>query len=344
MKSIRGKLMITYFCSMLALSMLNVCVSAIPTRLSDNDLDMVYTLISQIGCMGLIPVVGVILSKPRKGAPLGEYGIRLARNWRYHLPTNPLSWAVVIPLAISFYFTTQLLARINALGLTIAQYTFPTGPSTIYTGFGDLIKWIALGAMLPAIFEELTHRGLLIDAMQDRGNEIETVIMSGLLFGAMHTNILQFFYAFVGGCVFAFLTLKTNSIYPAMLLHFCNNAFSHIESYAEQYPTGAFRWIAQLNEFFTTNTYALLLGAALLIGNLVLSIWLLSTLQRVSGKPEGLREKWIFRSKRSNRFALSLDAYRPYGKATLTDNLFLYGTLAMTLAMTVFTFVWGILR
>ena len=344
MNSLRGKLMITYFCSMLALSVLNMCVSAIPSRLSNNDLDMVFTLISQIGCMGIIPIVGTVLCKPRKGVPLAEYGARLARNWRYHMPTSPLSWLVVIPLAVSFYFTTQLLARINSLVLLLGQYAFPISPNTIYGGFGDLVKWIALGALLPAVFEELTHRGLLIDAMQDRGNEIETVVFSGLLFGAMHTNILQFFYACVGGMMFAFLVLKTNSIYPAMLLHFCNNAFSHIENYADQYPTGAFRWIAQLNDFFTSNTYTILLGALLLVGNLVLSIWLLSTLQRVSRKPEGLRERWLFRSRRSAQFALSLDAYRPYGKATLTDNLFLYGTLAMTLSMTVFTYVWGVLR
>ena len=344
MKSMRGKLMIVYFCSMLALSILNICVSAIPMRLSDNDIEMLFTLISQIGCMGIIPVVGVILAKPRKDEPFLEYGARLVRNWRYHAPTSPRAWLVVIPLALSFYFTTQLLARINALFLTIAQYTFPVGGTTVYGGFGDLLKWIALGALLPAVFEELTHRGLLIDAMQDRGNEIETVVFSGLLFGAMHTNILQFFYAFVGGMVFAFMVIKTNSIYPAMLLHFCNNAFSHIESYATQHPAGAFAWIAKLNDFFTGSTYAMLLGAVLLVGNLVLSIWLLSTLQRVAAKPEGLREKWILRSKRTSQFAFSLDAYRPYGKATLTDNLFLYGALAMTMAMTVFTFVWGVLR
>ena len=57
-----------------------------------------------------------------------------------------------------------------------------------------------------------------------------------------------------------------------------------------------------------------------------------------------MREKWLFRSKKSTQFALSLYAYRPYGKATLIDNLFLYGTLAMTLTMTVFTYVWGVVR
>lgn len=342
--SLRSKLMMTYFCSMLALSMLNIAINVVPNHLSDNDSDMVFTLISQIVCMGVIPIVGVLLSKPRRGAPLPEHLVRLARNWHYHAPANPRVWWLVIPLAVSFYFVTQLIARVGILWLSLTQFTMPVGPSTIYGGFGDLIKWIALGALLPAVFEELTHRGLLIDALSDRGNEIETVLLSGLLFGAMHTNIMQFLYASLGGMLFAFLVLKTNSIYPAMLLHFCNNAFSHIESYAAQHPTGAFRWIANVSDFFSGSTVGLLIGAVLLVLNLVLCVWLLAMIQRVSGKPEGIRERWIFVSKRGRAFALSLDAYRPYGSATLADNAWMYGAMAMTLVMTVFTQIWGMLR
>lgn len=344
MRSLRSKLLITYFCSMLALSLLNVCFSLIPNPLSDNDLDMVFSLVSQIVCMGIIPIVGTLLSKPADGRDAATYLRTLSRNWRYHLPTDNRAWLVIVPLALSFYFATQLLARINVLFLTLTQYTFPISPNTVYGDFGDLVKWIALGALLPAIFEELTHRGLLIDALTDRGNEIEVVVMSGLLFGTMHTNILQFFYAFVGGMVFAFIVLKTNSIYPAMLLHFANNTLSHVQSYADQHPTGAFKWIADVDAFFTESTWGLLVGAVLLVANLVFVVWLLSALQRVSGKPEGLREHWILRSNKTNQFALSLDAYRPYGKATLADNLFLYGTLAMTGAMTIFTYALGIIR
>ena len=344
MSSLRGKLMIVYFCSMLALSVLNICVNTIPNTLSANDSDMIFSLISQIVCMGAIPVVGTVLSKPRgKDSPL-EYGVRLARNWRLHAPTTPKVWLVIIPLVFSFYFTTQLLARIGSLVLLLGQFTFPIGAGQIYGDFGDLLKWIALGALLPGIFEELTHRGLLLDALADRGNEIESVVWCGLLFGAMHTNVMQFFFATVGGMIFAFVVLKTNSIYPAMLLHFCNNTFSHVQNYAEQHPTGAFRWIAEAEEFLTGSTVGLLVGAALLVGCFVLTAWLLAVLQKVCGKPEGLRERWIFRSAKSDQFALSLDAYRPYGKATLKDNLFMYGAFAMCLAMTAASYVWGVLR
>ena len=344
MSSMRGKLMITYFCSMLALSVLNMCVSSIPNTLSENSIDILFSLLSQIVCMGVIPVVGTLLSKPRGNDTLAQYGMRLARNWRYHAPTTPKVWLVVLPLVFSLYFTTQLMSRLSSLVLLLGQYTFPIGAGTVYGDFGDLIKWIAVAALLPAVFEELTHRGLLLDALSDRGNEIESVIWCGLLFGAMHTNVMQFFYAVIGGMVFGFVTIKTNSIYPAMLLHFGNNLFAHLQSYAEQHPTGAFRWIATVDEFFSGSTFGILVGALALVGFFVLSAWLLTLLQKVCSKPEGLREQWIFRSAKSDQFALSLDAYRPYGKATLKDNLFMYGTFAMCMAMTVFSYVWGVVR
>ena len=217
----RNKLLATYFASMVGLALLNVFLSVIPNRLSDNGLDILYSLLAQVVCMGIIPVVGGLLTY-RKGRTPVECVRHTLTRWNYRLPYDKRIWAPMALLCVSFIFVTQLVARIGNMALLLGQFTFPIQVGPIYNNVGELLLWIAVGAVLPATFEELTHRGLLIDAMQDRGNEIETVLMSGLLFGAMHTNILQFFYAFVGGCVFAFLTLKTNSIYPAMLLHFCN--------------------------------------------------------------------------------------------------------------------------
>lgn len=342
--SLRSKLLVTYFASMLSLSLLNILVGVIPSTMSDNNSNMLFTLLSQMVCMGVIPIVGCVLSKPRQGQPLGAYARTLALNWRYHAPTNPKIWWLMVPLCFSFYFLTHLVARIGSLFLLLTQYTFTVNPDVIYTEPADLLKWIALGALLPAVFEELTHRGLLLDAMFDRGNEVEMVLLSGLLFAAMHTNIIQFLYAFVGGCLLAFVVVKTNSIYPAMLLHFANNAFSHIQSYASQHPDGALGWVERINAFFTQSVGGILLSALLLVANMVACVWLLSALQRVCGKPEGLRERWILRGKRTQWFAVSLDTYRPYGKATLVDNAFLWAVLGMTVSMTVFTYVWGILR
>ena len=341
--STRAKLLLVYFCSMLSLSMLNVVVSVVPTTLSDNALNAVFSVVSQMVCMGLIPIVGTALAKPRCGQSLGLYVRTWQSNWRYRMP-KPKVWLVVLPLAVSFFYLTQLVARVNNLFLLVTGFQFSVSPDTIYGNAGDLVLWLVLGAVLPAVFEELTHRGLVLDAIFDRGNELEMIVFSGLLFACMHTNIMQFLYAFVGGCLFAFVTVKTGSILPAMFMHFFNNAFSYVQSYASQHPQGALGFVDAVDTFFTGSTAGILLGAVLLVGNAVLCLFLLSLVQRVAAPPKGLREIWLLRGKKTQAFAISVDTYRPFGRATLADNLPLVAVVAMTFCMTVFTYVWGMVR
>ena len=348
----RSKLLATYFASMVGLSLLNVFFSAIPNRLSDNGVDILYSLLAQVVCMGIIPVVGGLLTyrKGRSGLECVSY---TANRWNYRPTYSKKVWIPVILLAISFIFVTRLVARIGNLALLLGQYTFPISVGPIYNNVGELFMWIALSALLPAIFEELTHRGLLLDALGDGGNEIEQVLLCGLLFALMHTNIVQFLFAFVGGCIMAYVVIKTGSILPAMLIHFTNNFFSYLSVYSEQHPNSAIGWLNKVLDFFTGSILTILLSALLLIANALLALWLLSWVQKASGKPEGLKETTLFRLRRSrvNEGAepqllcvISLDAYRPYGKAKLKDNVFLAGILTTNILLTVFTYVWGVVR
>ncbi len=349
MTSKRNKMMLVYFVSMAGLALLNILFNVVPNRLSDNMVDIVFTLCSQVVCMGIIPLVGGYIINRDKEQPCFVSVKQLAKRWHYCAPRNKKVWLAVVPLAISFYFLTQLTARISVLLLMILQFNFPISPGTIYSGPGSLVLWIFMGAAMPAIFEELTHRGFVLDALSDRGSEVEAVMLCGLLFACMHTNIMQFFYAFVGGCIMAWLVVKTGSIFPSMLLHFVNNAFSHIQSYAAQYPNGALGWIDTIERFFAENSIGLLLSIILLIANVVVFLFLLSWVQKLSGKPIGIKERSIvWRSKgpdgKKEILRIGADAYCPSGNATLSDNVMLYATIAMTICSTLFTYIWGVLR
>lgn len=348
MTSKRNKMMLVYFVSMAGLALLNILFNEIPNRLSDNMIDIVFTLCSQVLCMGVIPLVGGYIINRDKEQPCFVSVKQLAKRWHYRAP-NKKVWLAVVPLAISFCFLTQLTARISVLLLMILQFNFPISAGTIYSGPGNLVFWIFMGAVMPAIFEELTHRGFVLDALSDRGSEMESVLLCGLLFACMHTNIIQFFFAFVGGCIMAWLVLKTDSIFPAMLLHFTNNAFSHIQSYASQYPDSALGWIDTVERFFTETPIGLALAIILLVANVFLFLFLLSWVQKLSGKPVGIKERRIvMHSKGANGtkeiMRISTDTYCPSGKATLADNIMLYATIAMTLCSTLFTYIWGVLR
>ena len=56
------------------------------------------------------------------------------------------------------------------------------------------------------------------------------VIVSALVFAALHFNVVQFIYAFLLGIVFALFTEKTGHIYPAVLAHIVANGIAVIRT------------------------------------------------------------------------------------------------------------------
>jgi hypothetical protein len=80
-------------------------------------------------------------------------------------------------------------------------------------------------AVLPAFVEECTFRGAIYHSLRG-ARPVRAVILSGLMFGAMHMNFNQFVYAAALGIIMALLLEATGSILSTMILHFCFNSFS----------------------------------------------------------------------------------------------------------------------
>lgn len=84
---------------------------------------------------------------------------------------------------------------------------------------------LLLVAVLPAITEEVTIRGVVLSGYEDK-NIYLSCIVTGLLFGIMHLDPQQFLYATVLGGVLALVVRITNSIFAASLIHFFINGTS----------------------------------------------------------------------------------------------------------------------
>lgn len=80
-------------------------------------------------------------------------------------------------------------------------------------------------AVTPAFAEEFLFRGVILGKLRKYGNSF-AILGSAFLFAFMHGNLVQIPFAFVGGVFFAFITVKTNSLLPAMIIHFFNNFLS----------------------------------------------------------------------------------------------------------------------
>ena len=88
-------------------------------------------------------------------------------------------------------------------------------------GFG-LVATIVCVALLPAVFEEIFFRGILLKGLRSFG-VIGAVFLCGALFSLYHQNPVQTVYQFACGLAFAFMAIKAGSILPTVLSHFLNN-------------------------------------------------------------------------------------------------------------------------
>lgn len=113
---------------------------------------------------------------------------------------------------------TLFLEFLEGFGYTPEEIRLPST-----NGWGFIGSLIAV-AVLPAVFEEILFRGVLLGGMKQFG-EVKAALLCGALFALYHQNPPQTVYQFICGTAFAFIAMRSGSILPTVLSHFLNNAF-----------------------------------------------------------------------------------------------------------------------
>lgn len=88
---------------------------------------------------------------------------------------------------------------------------------------GNIFALVFSLAILTPIVEELLFRGIILSAFKAYFGEKAAIVLSALVFGIMHWNPIQSTYAFLLGLVLAYIYLKTQSIYSAIIFHMIFN-------------------------------------------------------------------------------------------------------------------------
>ena len=132
-----------------------------------------------------------------------------------------VEWLLLLPLAIcinhiagvinvlSQLFTVNTIS--NSMAELVMKYPFPFAFFTI--------------AVVPAFCEESLFRGVLYRGYRKCGTWV-AILLTAFLFGVMHMNPNQFFYAFALGIVFALVNEITGSCLPSFFLHMYINGSS----------------------------------------------------------------------------------------------------------------------
>ena len=115
----------------------------------------------------------------------------------------------------------------NILGmLHIIEYSNSYGQvvETFYTG-NLLLEIVALCMVIPYV-EELLYRGIVYGRIRDWLGVPIAIVVSAIIFGAIHMNFVQFVYATVFGVLLAWFAEMSDGIWGAVLAHMAANLTS----------------------------------------------------------------------------------------------------------------------
>lgn len=129
------------------------------------------------------------------------------------------------------YITEFVIWLYSLFGYELTQPEFPEADSVI-----ACIAVFFSTSIAPALFEEFAFRCCSLSILRKHG-KVFSVLAVSILFGLMHGNMIQFVFAFIVGLVLGYITLRTDSVIPAMMIHACNNGISVVQE-AVNYAAG----------------------------------------------------------------------------------------------------------
>ena len=329
-------------------------------------LDLVTTLIIQVGILFLLPIsLYMCFFKKSPKKVFDDFGYKKINLKAVLICFGIGILAYVVNVFVSSFFSIILsYIGFNPQTVSSGGSGYDTFPKFLYGVFSI--------AILPALFEEFVHRGLILRGTNKIVGFKASIIISSILFGLMHLNIQQFFYATVLGLLMGFVASITRSIWPAVIIHFCNNFINVFLSYADSANLFEFSLSKLLNVVANQSVFLFFVMSIMICGLAVFGIiYLVKKLFNETGAKEYedmfdkikenilethgpdlserqmsflFQQQLILNINASNIFAFFINdkSGARYGDLDLKYKIPLITCFVLASLVTVFTFIWGV--
>ncbi len=312
--------------------------------------DILTSFLIQIVVMFAIPLLlFTLFNKKKPKETFADCGFR-------KISLRTIFYAIL--LGIVLYFVNSFVADTFYSILTLFGYetlsTASQGAQTLNYQF--LLKEFILSCVLPGFCEEFLHRGIMLNANKKYSNPKTCLIVSSLLFGLMHLNIRQFFYASILGLLMGIVTLASNSIFPAMIIHFMNNFLSNYFFYGKHLNFPLAKFVAYVENLFAKNVFVYITFSVV---SVVALIWLYFYLVKKLLQERAQKEvKIVVKELQMEKLSLVQAQIRfneinemikkpalekQKIKHSLADNIFLIASFTLGILITISSFIWGII-
>lgn len=159
----------------------------------------------------ILPVAGAIYQRDLK-----------QEKWGEGIPVDKKDILYIICLGMcSCIFMNVLLTFLNVHELST---NYQNVEASIYQS-SIFVQLLGMGVIAPAM-EEMIYRGLLYRRMRTMVPALPAILVSALLFGIMHGNLVQFIFASVLGTLLAAVYEKYKKVSIPILMHVVINITS----------------------------------------------------------------------------------------------------------------------
>lgn len=135
-----------------------------------------------------------------------------------------IGFGMLVCIASNYLVALVILLCKNVFGIQLTKSDF-LEPDSVFA----CIMFVVAVAIIPAICEEFAMRCCSLQLLRKYGKGFAIFAVS-IVFGILHGNVIQFVFAFCIGIVLGYVTIKTDSVIPAILIHALNNGMSAVQS------------------------------------------------------------------------------------------------------------------
>lgn len=266
MRQSTGMRVFLYAIIFLVCTLLGAAVTAIMAFGNDLSLKLAQGISSTL--MFIVPPI-VYYYLTRRKHPMQALGLR-----KMVKPRAMLLIASVFVIIVSIPVTDQLSAWNEAMKLggpfekvEVWMRTLEDSAEAItermlnVSTFGGLLLNLLIIALIPAVGEEMTFRGVLQQALTRRLKSPHVaIILSAAIFSFIHFQFYGFLPRMFLGVLLGYMFYITDSLWPCMLMHFLNNGTTVVLYYlnnngithVDVEHLGAELWMVALSALLTT--------------------------------------------------------------------------------------------
>lgn len=247
------------------------------------------TFFTALITVGALVILWLVFN--RKGRSFAEY-FRFTKA-----PVKAIFAAVLLGLSLHFLVNAVMLVldplttRLIEALFTILESLDPSIAQSVRTYFDTYtqlmeamssdVGMFTLAAVLGApLIEELIFRAGPLVNFKGKMPAWAALLITSALFGLAHGAPIQILYTFVVGLVLGTLFIKTDSIYPCIIGHFCFNAANLIPMAMEGLLSGPNQTPAMLEWLDAAYVIYSIAAAVIAIPMLIVGLVLLFTLRK----------------------------------------------------------------